>query len=61
MAPVRFESGKAIALRLARDGFDICINDLKVNSNSVEDVRLVLFCYPYPGANESNHNNLGRQ
>jgi len=30
--------GKAIALRLARDGFDICINDLKGNSNKVEDV-----------------------
>lgn len=38
---VRFCRGKAIALRLARDGFDLCINDLENNSNMVEDVRLI--------------------
>ncbi|KIK69273.1 hypothetical protein GYMLUDRAFT_214362 [Collybiopsis luxurians FD-317 M1] len=30
--------GKAIALRLARDGFDICVNDLKHNSGLVMNV-----------------------
>ncbi|KAF9065222.1 3-oxoacyl-reductase [Rhodocollybia butyracea] len=30
--------GKAIALRLARDGFDICVNDLEVNSSMVNNV-----------------------
>ncbi|KAF5374572.1 hypothetical protein D9757_010180 [Collybiopsis confluens] len=30
--------GKAIALRLARDGFDVCVNDLENNSSSVESV-----------------------
>jgi len=30
--------GKAIALRLAQDGFDICVNDLEGNSSMVEDV-----------------------
>ncbi|KAF5380216.1 hypothetical protein D9757_008247 [Collybiopsis confluens] len=30
--------GKAIALRLARDGFDVCVNDLEHNSSSVESV-----------------------
>ncbi|KAJ3989508.1 3-oxoacyl-reductase [Lentinula detonsa] len=35
--------GKAIALRLAQDGFDICVNDLEMNSgmvtNVVEDIK----------------------
>ncbi|KAF5343998.1 hypothetical protein D9758_012887 [Tetrapyrgos nigripes] len=30
--------GKAIALRLAQDGFDVCVNDLASNSNSAEKV-----------------------
>ncbi|KAJ3713156.1 3-oxoacyl-reductase [Lentinula raphanica] len=30
--------GKAIALRLAHDGFDICVNDLEVNSTMVKNV-----------------------
>ncbi|KAF9065220.1 hypothetical protein BDP27DRAFT_1425034 [Rhodocollybia butyracea] len=30
--------GKAIALRLARDGFDICVNDLEANSTNVNSV-----------------------
>ncbi|KAF9075109.1 3-oxoacyl-reductase [Rhodocollybia butyracea] len=30
--------GKAIALRLARDGFDICVNDLEANSTKVNSV-----------------------
>ncbi|KIK69308.1 hypothetical protein GYMLUDRAFT_152625 [Collybiopsis luxurians FD-317 M1] len=30
--------GKAIALRLARDGFDICVNDLEHKSSLVESV-----------------------
>ncbi|KAF5374570.1 hypothetical protein D9757_010182 [Collybiopsis confluens] len=30
--------GKAIAIRLARDGFDVCVNDLKKNSKMVESV-----------------------
>jgi len=30
--------GKAIALRLARDGFDVCVNDLEHNSSMVESV-----------------------
>ena len=34
-------SGKAIALRLARDGFDVCVNDLEANSGLVKKVRLI--------------------
>ncbi|KAJ3914142.1 3-oxoacyl-reductase [Lentinula edodes] len=30
--------GKAIALRLARDGFDVCVNDLEANSGLVKKV-----------------------
>ncbi|KAJ3993509.1 hypothetical protein F5050DRAFT_1904693 [Lentinula boryana] len=30
--------GKAIALRLAQDGFDICVNDLEINSGMVTNV-----------------------
>ncbi|KAF9065218.1 3-oxoacyl-reductase [Rhodocollybia butyracea] len=30
--------GKAIALRLARDGFDICVNDLEANSTRANSV-----------------------
>ena len=31
-------SGKAIALRLAQDGFDICINDIEANAEGVAQV-----------------------
>ncbi|KAL8849049.1 MAG: hypothetical protein Q9221_005948 [Calogaya cf. arnoldii] len=31
-------SGKATALRLAHDGFDICVNDICANSDDVETV-----------------------
>jgi len=31
-------SGKAIALRLAQDGYDICVNDVKANKSDVESV-----------------------
>ncbi|KAL9599100.1 MAG: hypothetical protein Q9219_004058 [cf. Caloplaca sp. 3 TL-2023] len=30
--------GKAIALRLAQDGFDICINDIEANSSGADEV-----------------------
>ncbi|KAI9880012.1 MAG: hypothetical protein M1830_005931 [Pleopsidium flavum] len=30
--------GKAIAIRLAEDGFDVCINDVQANSNGVDEV-----------------------
>jgi NAD(P)-dependent dehydrogenase (short-subunit alcohol dehydrogenase family) len=31
-------SGKAIALRLAQDGYDICVNDIPANKSGAEDV-----------------------
>jgi len=31
-------SGKAIALRLARDGYDICVNDVEANAKGAEEV-----------------------
>jgi NAD(P)-dependent dehydrogenase (short-subunit alcohol dehydrogenase family) len=31
-------SGKAIALRLARDGYDICVNDIQANKSEAEKV-----------------------
>jgi NAD(P)-dependent dehydrogenase (short-subunit alcohol dehydrogenase family) len=31
-------SGKAIALRLARDGYDVCINDISVNKAGADEV-----------------------
>lgn len=39
-------SGKAIALRLAHDGFDLCINDLEGNFSMIEDVRMVSSSLP---------------
>ena len=30
--------GKAIAIRLARDGYDVCINDVPANSPGCEEV-----------------------
>lgn len=31
-------SGKSIALRLARDGYDICVNDVKANEQGANEV-----------------------
>ena len=31
-------SGKAIALRLAQDGYDICVNDIQNNRSEIDDV-----------------------
>lgn len=33
--------GKAIALRLAKDGYDVCVNDVEANKAGVEEVRLL--------------------
>jgi len=30
--------GKAIALRLARDGYDVCINDIPANESGAQEV-----------------------
>lgn len=30
--------GKAIALRLAQDGYDVCVNDIEANKAGVEEV-----------------------
>jgi hypothetical protein len=30
--------GKAIALRLARDGYDVCVNDIAANKTIAEEV-----------------------
>jgi len=34
-------SGKAIAIRLAEDGFDVCINDIAANKAGIDEVRIV--------------------
>lgn len=31
-------SGKAIALRLANDGYDVCINDVQANQKGIDEV-----------------------
>ena len=31
-------SGKAIALRLADDGFDVCVNDIQANQTGIDEV-----------------------
>lgn len=31
--------GRAIALRLARDGFNVAVNDVKINSNQLDQTR----------------------
>jgi hypothetical protein len=31
--------GKAIAIRLAEDGFDVCINDVAANKAGIDEVR----------------------
>lgn len=33
-----FRSGKAIALRLANDGYDVCINDIQANKQGCDEV-----------------------
>lgn len=30
--------GKAIAIRLAADGFDVCVNDIQTNSHGIDEV-----------------------
>jgi len=32
-------SGKAIALRLASDGYDVCINDVPANQAGIDEVQ----------------------
>lgn len=36
--PADFNSGKAIALRLANDGYDVCINDIAANKSEADKV-----------------------
>lgn len=36
--PHTWNSGKAIAIRLAEDGFDVCINDVEANSKGIDEV-----------------------
>ena len=31
-------SGKAIAIRLAQDGYDVCINDVQANQQGIDEV-----------------------
>ncbi len=38
MIPLIKTSGKAIAIRLAEDGFDVCINDVAANKAGIEEV-----------------------
>ena len=33
-------SGKSIALRLAEDGFDVCINDIAANKAGIDEVSI---------------------
>lgn len=35
--------GKAIAIRLAEDGFDVCINDVAANQAGIDEVEQMLF------------------
>ena len=32
--------GKAIAIRLAEDGFDVCVNDIQTNSQGIDEVSI---------------------
>lgn len=36
--PTNKPSGKAVALRLARDGYDVCINDVEANKAGCDEV-----------------------
>ena len=38
MQHLTFASGKAIALRLAKDGYDVCINDVEANKPGCDEV-----------------------
>lgn len=31
-------SGKSIALRLAQDGYDVCVNDVQANQKGIDEV-----------------------
>jgi hypothetical protein len=35
-------SGKAVAIRLAEDGYDVCINDISANQKGIDEVRAEL-------------------
>lgn len=37
------DSGKSIAIRLAQDGYDVCINDLALNQAGIDEVFILLF------------------
>jgi len=37
------DSGKAIAIRLAEDGYDVCINDVAANKAGIEEANNFLF------------------
>ena len=37
--------GKAIALQLAEDGYDVCVNDIDAKKQALEEVYLLYSCY----------------
>lgn len=41
LADTRYTRGKAIAIRLAEDGFDMCINDVEANQAGIDEVRFI--------------------
>lgn len=45
--------GKAIAIRLAEDGFDVCINDIAANKAGIDEVSACLLPFPSPYAAHS--------
>ena len=41
LADTHYTRGKAIAIRLAEDGFDVCINDVEANQAGIDEVRFI--------------------
>ena len=40
--PLTTDSGKAVALRMAEDGYDVCINDIAANKAGIDEGSLCL-------------------
>jgi len=54
------DSGKAIALRLAGDGYDICVNDVKANEQGANEVSgdILFTCFNRDGVVECTGHNI---
>lgn len=46
MSTLTSDRGKAIAIRLAEDGYDVCINDVPANQAGIDEVSPAVYLPP---------------